>query len=56
MDQNALKMMRKFDFLHVDTDSWKVNLTEKYYGGLGQEWLWPLWSQDSEIGCVSRRN
>ena len=31
-------------------------LIEKYWGESGQKWVWPLSSQDSKIGCISRRN
>ena len=29
---------------------------ENYWGGHGEKWVWPLWSQDTKIGCISRRN
>ena len=48
--------MKKCDFLHVDTDSWKLKLVEKYWGGHGQKRVWPLWSKGTKIGCISRRN
>ena len=25
-------------------------------GGYGQKWVWPAWSQDSKIGCISKMN
>ena len=31
-------------------------LIEKYWGGLGQKWVWSLRSKDTKIGCVSKRN
>ena len=34
----------------------KQKLTEKYWGGQCQKWVWPLCSQDSKIGCISRKN
>ena len=45
------KMMKKPDFLHVDKDSWKLKGNWKIL-----EWVWPLWSKDTNIGCISRRN
>ena len=27
-----------------------------FLGGHGQKWVWPIWSQDSKIGCISRMN
>ena len=29
-------------------------MIEKCWGWHGQKWVWPLWSQDSKIGCISR--
>ena len=31
--------MKKPDFLHVDTDLWKLELIKKYWGGHGQKWV-----------------
>ena len=45
-------MMKKPDFLHIDADLH----FEKYWCGRGQKWVWLLWSQDTESGCISRRN
>ena len=28
----------------------------KYCCRGGQKWLWPLWSQDTKTGSISRRN
>ena len=25
-----------------------------FLGGCGQKWVWPVWSRDSKIGCISR--
>ena len=47
-------MMKKSDFLHVGTVHRNQRLIEKYSGGHGQEWLWPLRSQGSKISCISR--
>ena len=29
---------------------------KKFLGGHGQKWVWPVWSQDSKICCISRMN
>ena len=42
-------MMKKADFLNVDTCLWKVEVDWKVL-----EWV--LCSQDSKIGCMSRKN
>ena len=49
-------MMKKPDFSHVDTDSWKLEVDRKVLG-----WAWSRMGvatlfQDSKIGCMSRRN
>ena len=36
---------------------WKnLKLVEKYWSGHGQKWVWKLWSKDTKIGCISKRN
>ena len=27
-------------------------LIQKFLGGSSQKWVWPLWSQDTKIGCI----
>ena len=34
----------------------KQKLIDKIMGSHGQKWVWPLWSRDSKIGCISRTN
>ena len=34
--------MKKPDFLHVDTDSWKLKVDRKILGWDGQKWVWPV--------------
>ena len=29
-------------------------MIEKVLGGHGQKWVWPVWSRDSKINCISR--
>ena len=29
-------------------------MIRKFLDGHGQKWVWPVWSQDSKIGCISR--
>ena len=31
-------------------------LTEKFWGGCAQKWVWLLCSLDSNFGCISKRN
>ena len=37
--------------IHID-----LKLTKIFWSGYGQNWLWPVWSWDIKIGCVSRMN
>ena len=46
---------KKLIFLHGDTASWKLKVDWKILGH-GQKCVWPLWSQDSKIACISRSN
>ena len=41
LDQLYLKnkLMKKPYLIHVDTDSWELKLTEKYWGGFGYKWV-----------------
>ena len=48
--------MKQPDFLHVDTNSHKLNVDKKILVGYGQKWVWPVWSWDSKIDCFSRMN
>ena len=48
--------MKQRDILHVDTNSHKLKVDQKFFDGCGQQWLWPVWSRDSKIGCISRTN
>ena len=34
----------------------KQKLIDKIMCSHGQKWVWPLWSRDSKIGCISRTN
>ena len=43
-------------FLHVETNLHKLKLIKIFFGVCGQKWVWPVWSQDSKIGCISRMN
>ena len=44
------------NFQHVDTNSYKLKVDNIFWGGHGQKWAWPVWSQDSEIDCISKIN
>ena len=50
------KSIKQPDFLHVDTNSHKLNVDKKILVGYGQKWVWPVWSWDSKIDCFSRMN
>ena len=67
MDQNALgqsdckifkttitleKMIKKPDFLHVDTDLWKLKVDWNYLCGVVENRFWPFWSQDCRVGWL----
>ena len=51
--QNIL--MKQCNSLHVGTKSQKLKVDRKLVGH-GQKGVWPIWSLDSEIGCISRMN
>ena len=34
----------------------KLKANWKILGGCGKIWVWPLWSKDTKIGCISKRN
>ena len=36
----------------MEIKSWLKNIG----GGPGQKWVWPLWSKDTKIGCISEKN
>ena len=38
------------------TNSRKFKVDQKFLAGHGQKWMWPVWSHDSEIDCISRMN
>ena len=31
-------------------------MIKKFWGGHSRGWMWPVWSQDSKIDCISRMN
>ena len=33
-----------------------LKLIKNFLGGHGQKWAWPVWSQDSQSGCITRMN
>ena len=43
--------MEKPDFVHVYTSSLKLKVDQKFF-----VWAWSVWSQESEIDCISRMN
>ena len=48
--------MKKPDFCMLIQVHGKQKLIEKYWGGRCQKWVWPLCSQDSKIGSMSKKN
>ena len=35
----------------------KIKSWSKFFWvGMARKWVWPIWSQDSKIGCISRMN
>ena len=42
--------------MHVNTDLQKLEAGQKILGGHCQKWVWPVWSQESKIGCISKMN
>ena len=49
--------MKKPDFLHIDTNSWKLKFDWNILGeGLSKMSVATLGSQDSKTGCISVRN
>ena len=33
-----------------------LKLIKKFLGGHGQKGVWPVWSRDSKVDCISRMN
>ena len=64
MDQDALGQSdcRVFELTispeHNDEKAWgkSLKLVEKSWGVCGQKWVWQLWSKDTNIGCILKRN
>ena len=50
------KSSKQPDFLLVDTNSHKVKVYQKILGGHDQKWVWPVWTQEIKIDCISRMN
>ena len=48
------KWLKLPDFVHVDTNSHKLAVDWNILCGHGQKWVWPAWSWDSKIDCISR--
>ena len=48
------KWLKWPDFLHVDANSHELTVDQNILGGHGQKWVWPIWSRDSTIDCISR--
>ena len=50
------KSMKQPHFLYADTNSEKLKVIEKFLLGHGQKGVWPIWSLDSKIDSISRKN
>ena len=48
--------MELTDFMHVDTDLQKLKADQNFLGGHGQKRVWPVWSRESKIDCISKMN
>ena len=48
------KRMNQLDFLDVDTNSQNLKVYQKFFRRHVQKWVWPVWSHDSKIDCISR--
>ena len=44
--------------MHVDTDLQliQLNADQKFCVGMVKKWVWPVWSQESKIDCISKMN
>ena len=47
-------MIKKLDFLHVDTDLWTLKVVWKNWEWRGKKWVRPLWSQDPKLTLSQR--
>ena len=50
------KSMKQPHSLHADTNSQKLKNEQRFFTGHGQKWVWPIWSWNSKIDCISRMN
>ena len=48
--------MKQPSFLHVNTNSHNLKVDQKCFMVHGQKWVWPVWSVDSKIDCISQMN
>ena len=46
--------MAQTDFMHFDTDSQKSKVCKIVLDGHGQKCVWPVWSRNSKINCISK--
>ena len=66
MGQNALEFLNWVSLEQNDEKVWLLacccrfieikSLWKNYWRRDSLKWVWPLWSQDTKVGCISRRN
>ena len=49
------KSMKQPHFLYIDTNSQKLKVDSKVFVGYRQKCVWPIWSLNSKIECMSRK-
>ena len=50
------KSIKQAYFFHVDINSQKLKVDCNFFVGHDQKWVWPIWSLDSKIDCISSMN
>ena len=50
------KSLKQPNSLHVDTNSQKLKVDQKFLVGNDQKWVWSILPLDSKIDCISRMN
>ena len=53
---NHISRTHQLNFFACDANSYKLKVDQTFLVGYDQKWVWPVWLQDSKIGCISRMN